>query len=207
MGLPIGLAFLTEVLAFSGSTFIAARLGTVALSAHTIVLNLAALIFMVPLGISMAATARVGQLAGIGDLSGIERTLKVVLGSTAALMFTLGVGLYALRNALPRLYTDAPEVVTLAASALPIVAAFQLADGTQVVAGGLLRGMARTRIAMLGNLIGYYAIGLPFGAWLAFHRGVGVPGLWWGLLVGLMLVASILVTWVYRMRRHPIAAH
>jgi MATE family multidrug resistance protein len=95
-------------------------------------------------------------------------------------------------------------VIALASASLPIVAAFQLADGTQVAAAGLLRGMARTRAPMLGNLIGYYAIGLPLGGWLAFSRGLGVAGIWWGLLVGLVFVSSALVVWVLRVRRMPV---
>jgi MATE family multidrug resistance protein len=204
LGLPIGLSFLTEVVAFSGSTFLAARLGAVATAAHTIVLNLAALSFMVPLGVAMAASARVGQLVGRRDVAGIQRTVGVVLVTNAAVMAALGSLLFVLRGGLPSLYTGAADVIALASASLPIVAAFQLADGTQVAAAGLLRGMARTRAPMLGNLIGYYAIGLPLGGWLAFSRGLGVAGIWWGLLVGLVFVSSALVVWVLRVRRMPV---
>lgn len=204
LGIPIGLSYLSEVLAFSGSTFVAAKLGNVATSAHVIVLNLAALNFMVPLGIALAAAARVGHHIGHGNQPAMLRTIRVALICGATFMAALGVILMFSRHLIPRLYTDAEAVIAVAVAAFPVVAAFQVADGVQVVAAGVLRGMGRTRIAMAGNLVGYYVLGLPIGIWLAFDQQMGVPGIWWGLLIGLCFVATTLLFWVYRVRHRPL---
>ena len=87
-------------------------------------------------------------------------------------------------------------VLAVTATLLPIAGAFQLFDGTQVVGGGILRGMGRTRPAAVFNLLGYYGLGLPVAYYLAFEAGMGVTGIWWGLTLGLMVVAVSLVLWV-----------
>ena len=91
-----------------------------------------------------------------------------------------------------------PAVVALAATLLPIVAAFELFDGLQVVGSGVLRGMGRTRPAALFNLVGYYALGLPLAAWLGRPERLGLVGIWWGLALGLAVVAGLSVVWVAR---------
>ena len=100
------------------------------------------------------------------------------------------------RFGLPVAYGAAPNVRELAASILPIAAAFQLFDGTQVVGGGILRGLGRTRPAAVFNLIGYYVLALPLAAWLAFEADAGLQGVWIGLAVGLVAVAIALVGWI-----------
>ena len=97
-----------------------------------------------------------------------------------------------------RLYTDDPTVLGLAATIFPIAAAFQLFDGTQVVGGGVLRGMGSTRPAAFFNLVGYYFLSLPLAGWMTFSRGWGLAGLWWGLVLGLATVATMLVVWIHR---------
>lgn len=205
LGVPIGLTFLTEVLAFSGSAFIAAKVSPVAISAHAIVLNLTALNFMIPLGLAMGTAARVGQHIGRKDFSAMRLTARYALVTGAVCMSGLALLLMLARTVIPKLYTDSVDVLALAAAVFPIVAAFQLADGTQVIAAGVLRGMGRTRFAMGANLLGYYVVGLPLGVWLTFYRGLGLPGIWWGLFAGLFLVAGVLLLWVYRVRHQPLA--
>lgn len=109
-----------------------------------------------------------------------------------ALLFTL------LRELLPRLYTLDEAARSLAAAVLPIAAVFQVFDGTQVVGGGVLRGMGHARPAAIFNAFGYYALALPVGAWLALGVGMGLRGLWWGLCTGLAVVAALLVVWIAR---------
>jgi MATE family multidrug resistance protein len=97
-------------------------------------------------------------------------------------------------------------VVTLCASILPIAALFQISDGVQVVGCGILRGMGRTRPAAWFNLLGYWLLGLPLGAWLGLRAGLGLAGVWWGLCLGLTFVAVSLVAWVARLGpRHATA--
>jgi len=102
------------------------------------------------------------------------------------------------RNELPLLYGAEPAVAALAATILPIAAAFQVFDGVQGVGGGILRGMGRTRPAAVFNFVGYYALALPLAAWLAFSRDFGLVGIWWGLAMALALIAAALVVWIVR---------
>jgi len=192
------------ILAFGLHRMMAGWLGTREVGSHQVVLSLASMAFMVPLGIAQGASARVGNLVGAKNHAGMRLAVKVSLLLGAGVMcvsasaFTLG------RFALPRLYTTDAPVIAMAASLLPIAAAFQLSDGTQVVASGLLRGMARPDGAALANLFGYYAVGLPFGYLLAFQLRLGLIGIWVGLVVGLAVVAGTLLFWVRSTARRPL---
>jgi MATE family multidrug resistance protein len=197
-GLPVGIQIGLEIWAFHCATILAGHLGKTELAASTIVLNLASVSFMVPLGISMGAVTRVGNLIGAGDRPGAQRAAWVALAAGAGVMVVSAL-VFALGRAwLPWLYTGDPGVIALAAAALPVAAAFQLFDGTQVVGGGILRGMGRTRPAAVFNLIGYYALGLPLAWALGIRAGWGVPGIWAGLAFALFAVALALVLWVWR---------
>jgi MATE family multidrug resistance protein len=107
---------------------------------------------------------------------------------------TLSASLFALAPGhLAAVFTPDVGVVALATTLIPIAAAFQLFDGTQVVAFGVLRGAGDQVVPSIANLIGYWCVGLPLGAWLALRGGMGVHGLWVGLVVALALVAVLLV--------------
>ena len=196
IGLPVGAQLALEIWAFSGASLLAGLLGTVPLAAHTIALNLASLSFMMPLGISQGAATRVGNLVGAGDAEGAQRAAWVSVALGAGVMAGAATLFVTLRAWLPRIYTAEADLVAACAAVLPIAAAFQVFDGTQVVAGGVLRGLGRTRPAMLFNLVGYWVLGLPVGAWLAFERGLGIAGIWWGFVIGLGVVATLLVLFV-----------
>ena len=195
-GLPVGFQYLLEVWAFQISTLMAGRLGEYPLAAHSIVLNLASVAFMVPLGVSIGAAVRVGNRVGAGDARGARRMAWLSVGVGAATMTVSAILFIVLRHSLPLLYNDDPDVVALAVTILPIAAAFQLFDGIQVVAGGVLRGYGNTRPAALFNFMGYYLLSLPFAAYLTFYAGVHLAGIWWGLVVGLALVSLMLVVWI-----------
>jgi len=195
-GLGIGVQLGLEVWAFQAAMLLAGRLGEAPLAAYAVVINLASFSFMVPLGVSMAAVTRVGNLIGAGDPRGAQRAAWVALGLGAGVMLVSALAFVALRDELAGLYQVDAEVRALVAASLPVAAAFQVFDGTQVVGCGVLRGIGRTRPAAVFNLIGYYALGLPLGWWLAFERGLGVSGLWWGLSAGLGAVALALVAWI-----------
>jgi MATE family multidrug resistance protein len=196
IGIPVAVQISLEIWAFSGAALLAGRLGAEAVAAHTIALNLAALAFMMPLGIAQGAVVRVGNLIGARDLAGAQRAAWVALALGAGVMTVSAAAFVVLRHELPRIYTPDAALATAAAAVLPIAAAFQIFDGTQVVGCGVLRGMGRTRPAAVFNLIGYWVLGLPFGAWLAFRAGMGLAGIWWGLAAGLAVVALSLVAWV-----------
>jgi len=196
-GLPVGLQISLELWAFCLANLWAGWLGAVSLASHTIVINLASLSFMVPLGISLGTVTRVGNLIGEGNPRGAQRASWVALAmgggvmSIFALVFVLG------REFLPSLYSDDVDVIALSAILLPVAAAFQLFDGIQVVGSGVLRGMGKTRPAAAFNLIGYYVLAMPLAYWLTFRAGMGLPGIWWALCVALAAVAILLVTWIW----------
>ena len=196
LGVPVAIQVSLEIWAFSGAALVAGRLGATALAAHTVTLNMAALAFMLPLGISQGAMTRVGNLIGARDPAQAQRAAWISLAMGAGVMTVSALAFVLFRHELPRIYTPDPEVIALCAAILPIAAAFQIFDGTQVVGCGILRGMGRTRPAALFNLVSYWCLGLPLGAWLALRGGWGLAGIWWGLCFGLAVVATLLVTWV-----------
>ncbi|HEV2853778.1 MAG TPA: MATE family efflux transporter [Thermoanaerobaculia bacterium] len=193
IGVPIGLHNSVELLIFDVTAVLIGRMGVAALAGHQIALNLASLSFMVPLGISGAAATRVGNAIGRGDMPGARRAAAacLMLGAGAMLVFAL---LFAtLPGPLARLYTVDPAVIAVVVSLLPIAALFQVFDGLQVVSSGALRGSADTTVPAVVALIGYWVIGIPIGWALAFRAGLGPAGLWWGITVGLVVVAVLLV--------------
>jgi MATE family multidrug resistance protein len=143
----------------------------------------------------------VGNLIGAGDLPAMRRALRASLLLGAAVMSVSAVAFTVWRQQLPHLYSSDPAVILMAAQVFPLAAAFQLSDGTQVVASGLLRGMGRPDAAALVNLVGYYLLALPLAYVLAFSRGYGLVGVWSSLVVGLSVVALALVAWVLHTAR------
>jgi MATE family multidrug resistance protein len=196
IGLPVAFQMGLEIWAFSGAALLAGLLGAVPLAAHTVALNMAALAFMVPLGISQGTVTRVGNLIGAGRMHDAQRASWVALGMGGGVMCVSATAFVTLRELLPRVYTQDAAVIALCASILPIAAAFQIFDGVQVVGCGVLRGMGRTRPAAIFNLISYWLIGIPLGAWLGLRAGFGLSGIWWGLCLGLAVVATLLVIWL-----------
>lgn len=196
LGLPVGLALLFEMWAFQTMTLWAGQLGRVELAAHSFVLNMASFSFMVPLGIALAATTRVGNLIGAGDRPAAQRAAWVAFAIAGGAMACFGA-LYALApDPLVRLYTDDAEVIARAAAVLPIVAAFQVFDGLQVVGGGILRGMGKTKPPMVIHFLGFYGLGLPLSWLLTFRLDHGLAGVWWGIALGLLAVAIAFVVWI-----------
>jgi MATE family multidrug resistance protein len=198
IGFPISLQMSLEMWAFAASNLIAGRLGAEAVATHGMVMNLASITFMVPLGIAQGTAVRVGNLIGAGELAQSQRAAWLGIAMGAGFMTLSAVGFVIGRDLLPRLYTPELAVIAAAAAILPIAGAFQVFDGTQSVASGVLRAMGRPGPAALFNLVGYWGIALPLGGWLALRGGAGLPGLWWGLCAGLVIVAIGLVLWIWR---------
>jgi MATE family multidrug resistance protein len=197
IGFPIAIQMSLEMWAFAGSNFIAGGLGAEAVAAHSLVMNLASITFMVPLGIAQGTAVRVGNLIGAGDVAQAQRAAWLGIAMGALFMTLSAVGFVAGREVLPRLYTPEAVVIAAAAAILPIAGAFQVFDGTQSVASGVLRAMGRPGPAAVFNLVGYWLIALPIGGWLALRTEAGLPGLWWGLCAGLVVVAIGLVLLIW----------
>ena len=166
--------------------------------ADAIVLNLASLSFMMPLGISQGVVTRVGNLIGAGQPERAQRAAWVGMSLGASVMTVAGLVFLLFRDLLPRIYTPDMSLVAVCSAILPIAAAFQIFDGTQAVGCGVLRGMGRTLPAAGFNLLGYWVLGLPVGAWLAIRAGWGLAGIWWGFVLGLAVVAVLVVFWIAR---------
>ncbi len=193
LGSPIGIQFGLEYGAFGATGLLMGWLGTVAMAGHQVALNLASLTFMVPLGISQATAVLVGQGVGREDPPGARRAagagllLGLVFMTVTAMIFLFSPSLLA------RIYTGEAAVLALAVALIPLAGVFQVFDGLQVVASGVLRGIGDTRSPMLLNLLGFWCIGMPVGLWLGFGTPMGPRGLWWGLVLGLAAVSLLLL--------------
>lgn len=193
LGVPIGLQYALEWGVFGTVLLLMGRIGTVAVAAHQIALNVASLTFMVPLGISAAATVLVGHAVGRGDGAGARRSAGAALATGVAFMAAMALVFLLMPGAIARVYSEDVAVIALAATLLPIAGAFQIFDGIQVVSIGILRGLADTRAPFVIAVLGFWLLGFPVSLWLGFRTPLGPAGLWWGLVVGLAAVALLLL--------------
>jgi MATE family multidrug resistance protein len=197
LGFPIGLAMGFEGGVFSAAAYLMGLIDAESVAAHAVALQIAALSFMVPWGLSQAATVRVGRHLGEGDRSGILRAGWTAWGLGVGFMALMAILIWSIpRDLITIFLDDTPEnarVIALGVSFLAIAAIFQVVDGAQVVGAGMLRGLHDTRVPMIFTFIGYWAIGIGVGTWLAFRRGWQGQGIWTGLAVGLAIVAVLMI--------------
>lgn len=191
IGTPIGFTSTMEVTAFATVSLIMARLGTETVAAHQIAINIAAVVYMIPFGLSMAITTRVGQ--AVGALKYYEARFRGNIGislSMAIMVFT-AIFLFTTRDFLIAVYTDDMAVSAIASGLLLLAAIFQLSDGLQVAGYGALKGLKDTTIPMVVNFVAYWIIGIPVGAYLGLNLQMGPKGLWIGLICGLSTAAVL----------------
>ena len=198
LGLPIGLAMLAETGLFAASAVMMGWLGPNPLAAHAIALEITAMFFMVHMGLSNAATVLVGQARGRGDRPGLRAAARAaVILSMGFATFTAGLYLVAGEWMVGLfLAPDNPDravIVPLGLALLWVAALFQLADGGQAMAMGLLRGIEDTRTPMLIAVVSYWLIGIPASYALAFLAGFAGVGLWLGMVAGLTVAALALM--------------
>ena len=184
---------LLEVGAWNLATLTAGWLTPVALATHQIALNYAAVTYMVPLGISAAAAVSVGHAVGAGDPERARRAGWLALALGTGFMLLAAVVFLLAPRPLIELYTHNAQVLAVGTGLLGLVAAFQIFDGIQTVSTGALRGLGETRIPMLANLVGYWVLGLPLGFILCFVFHWGIFGMWIGLTLALIVIASALL--------------
>jgi MATE family multidrug resistance protein len=197
IGGPMGVSRGIESSLFLVTTVMMGTLGTTALAAHQVALQCAAFAFMVPLGIGMAGTVRVGQAAGRGEVAGARRAGGVAMGLATLFMVATAVLFVTVPRPIVGLYLDLSvadnaAVIELAIRLLGVAAVFQVFDGLQVAAHGALQGLKDTRVPMGIALATYWGVGLTTG----YFWGVGAEspeGLWWGLVLGLATAAALLV--------------
>lgn len=193
LGIPGGFQMFFEVGGFVFAAVMVGWIGTNELAAHQIAINLASITFMVGLGISIAATIRVGNYLGKRDLVGIKRAGYSALGIIAIIMGFFGLMFFLFRDFLPTLYINDVEVIEIAASLIVIASFFQVVDGLQVVAVGILRGLTDVNITMVIAFFAFWVVGLPVAYLLGFTYGFGVVGIWVSLVVGLTLAAILFI--------------
>ena len=191
-GLPIGVTVAMEGGLFIATALLIGRLGEVPAAAHQIAINVAALCFMIPMGLAEATTVRVGHALGRGDAIGVRRAAfagyTIMLGTQLLSACVLLGG----HDLVVGFYTADAAVASLAASLLLYAAAFQFPDGIQVLSAGALRGLKDTRVPMILAAIAYWGIGMPLGAGLGLGLGWGPKGMWIGLIGGLSVAAVLL---------------
>jgi MATE family multidrug resistance protein len=201
LGFPAAAQITLEMGVFAAATALAGKLDSISLAAHQIALTAASFTFMVPLGISSAGAVRVGQAIGRGDPKAAGRSGWTALLLGAGFMSSASLAFLLVPSVILRIFTTEVEVITAGVALLFVAALFQLFDGVQVVATGILRGTGDTRTPMLSTLVGHWLLGLPIGVTLCFGVGWGVVGLWVGLSAGLIAVGIVLLfVWSQRVR-------
>lgn len=193
LGIPMGTALFMEGSLFVTVALLMGSLGETAAGAHAIAINVASITFMVPLGLSMATTVRVGNAVGRRDPTGI---LWAAGGGMLLMLLTQTVSaglLIGLSGPIAGVYTHDAAVSALAVVLLRFAAWFQFSDGIQVLANGALRGLKDALAPALITIVAYWAIGFPMGWWLGIEKGFGAEGLWTGLIIALSAAALLLL--------------
>lgn len=201
IGTPASLHMLTEIGAFAMASLLIGTLGVTALAAHQIALTCISTTFMVPFGLSMAMTVRVGQLIGAEQRQRLHRTLVGGLGFAVGFMSLTMLTFLLAGHGLAAVFVQDAEVIALAASLLAIAGLFQLFDGVQVVSTGALRGINDVRWPALTAFVAYWIIAMPLGWLLGFRLDMGAPGLWLSLAAGLAVAAVVLGRRAWRLLR------
>lgn len=192
LGLPSGFQYFFEVGAFSFAVIMIGWIGANELAAHQIAINLASISFMAVLGISQAASIRVGNAMGEQNVAKIRKAGFTGIALGASIMSLAGISFILLNNFLPTLYIDDEAVISIASRLIIIAALFQLSDGTQAVGIGVLRGLTDVKGPTIITFVAYWIISLPIAYILAFNFNLGVDGVWIGLLIGLTASALML---------------
>ncbi|MCE9600804.1 MAG: MATE family efflux transporter [Gemmatimonadetes bacterium] len=191
IGAPIAMQLFAEAAAFGLVTVMTGWMGTTTLAGHEITLSLAALTFMVPMGVAAAAAVMVGHAVGAGDIAESRRDAVAALAVGVGFMAAMAVVFWLIPGALAAAFTTDAPTRAMATLLIPIAAVFQVFDGTQVISASILRGAGDTRVPMLLHVLSFWAVGIPLGALVAFRFDGGAPGLWWGLTAGLAAAAVL----------------
>lgn len=197
LGVPIGLSMLSEVGLFGVAVIMMGWISTEAVAAHAVALQVAAISFMVPLGLSMGATVRVGLHFGAGSAEGVRRAGWSAMGLTALFMALTCTAYLTMPQVFVHLFLDPnvpgnAETIRLATSYLLVAGMFQIFDGGQVASTAALRGLSDTHVPMIVALVGYWVFGLAVAYGMAFVWGLAGVGIWAGLATGLGFVAVVL---------------
>lgn len=205
LGLPIGFQFFFEVAAFAGTSLMIGWLpnADIPRSAHQIAMGVASMTFMVVMGVASGASIRVGNYKGSGDLQNLRRAGISGLMMGTAFMMVATILILIFRHQIPGFYNvDEPEVLAITAQILLIVCAFEILDGLQGVASGLLRGMQDVEFPTYITFVAYWLVSLPLSYYFTFNMGWGVYGVWMAFVVSLMVAATALTWRFFYLVRH-----
>lgn len=192
LGIPISVGMGMEVGMFTATALLMGRFGVDTVAGHQVAMNIASITFMVPLGISIALTVRVGQAVGAGDMHAARYRGRLGIALCVVIMMASALLLASAGRWLASLYTPNPVVVAFAAQFLVFAAVFQILDGMQVSAMGVLRGFKDTKVPMLVTVFGYWVVGMGLSLGLGVFGPMGPPGLWLGMVGGLGVAAVVL---------------
>jgi multidrug resistance protein, MATE family len=192
LGVPMGIAIFMEGSLFVATALFIGRLGAVDVAAHQIALNVASASFMIPLGIALATTVRVGHAVGARDYAAVRWAMKAGLFLVLITQTLSAILLIFAGHWISTLYTDDAAIATLASTLMVYAALFQYPDGIQALSGGALRGLKDTKIPMFITVFAYWAVGLSAGIYLGIDQGLRAPGFWLGLTIGLSVAAVLL---------------
>jgi MATE family multidrug resistance protein len=194
LGSPIGVCFFLECSLFTAVSLLMGRLGTDIVAGHQVALNVASVTFMVPLGLSLAVTVRVGHAMGRGAPRDARRSGLVGAGLAVAFMSVMALVMATCPHLIAAIYTEDEAVQSIAVRLLLMAAIFQIFDGLQVAGAGALRGLKDTAMPMFITLVAYWGLGLPLGVWMGLVLDGGPQALWIGLIAGLVAAAVLLNT-------------
>jgi MATE family multidrug resistance protein len=202
LGLPVALALFFEVTLFAVVALLVSPMGIVKVAGHQIALNFSSLMFVLPLSLGVATTIRVGFRLGQGSVEGARLAAWTAQGVGICMACLTALFTITFREEIARLYTDNPEVITLAAQLMFLAAVYQFSDSIQVIGSGILRGYKDTRSIFFITFVAYWVLGLPSGYVLAMTDWVvpamGPAGFWTGFIIGL---TSSAIMMIWRMRR------
>lgn len=201
IGVPMAITLLAEGGLFVAAALLIGTMGEDIVAAHQVALNVASLFFMIPLGLAMAITVRVGNAVGRGDASGVRYAGFCGIGLTLVTQVVSAGLMLGVPHLIASLYTHDETVIALASQLLVLAGLFQFSDGIQVASNGALRGLKDTRVPMAITLFAYWLVGMPVGWWLAFHVRLGARGIWMGLIAGLTVAAILLFARFWRSSR------
>ena len=197
-GFPASMQLLAEVSAFVTATFIIGHMGKEQLASHQVAIQCAATIFMIPLGISMALTVRIGEAFGAKNRAVMRPILASGWSMGVAFTMVSATAFVVLNHELASLFIDDPAVREMAASLLVVAAAFQFCDSLQIISAGALRGLDDVHAPAWIAFWAYWVVSIPLGWVLAHPLGLGVTGMWWGITVGLTITAVLLGRRIWR---------
>jgi MATE family multidrug resistance protein len=201
IGAPMAISVVMEIGLFTAAALALGRLGGATVGGHQIALSVSAVTYMVPLGLAMAITVRVGNAVGRGDAAGARRAGLVGIGLTLVSQSVSCALLLGLPGPIASIYSSDPEVLSGAVLLLHFAAAFQFSDGIQVASNGALRGLKDARIPMLITGFSYWCVGMPVGWYFAFSLNLRAPGMWIGLIAGLSVAAALLFSRFFLLSR------